>query len=674
MQFLFPWFLLAGLSIAIPVIIHLFYFRRFKKVMFSNVRFLKEIKEETTSRSRIKNLLVLAMRCLALLALVLAFAQPFWRKDKDARNGEKAVSVFVDNSFSMNSLSKEVPLLEAAKKRAREIVQAYGPEDRFQILTQDFEGRHQRLISKDDALSMIDEIKISPSVHTVDKIISRQSQVLSSSGSPIKTAYYISDFQKNSSNFLSLKDSTTEITLVPLRSVEEKNISIDSAWFESPVQTLNQNARLLVKLTNHGKEDASEIRITLKQAEQIKPVGTASIKAGSSKVDTITVSVTKPGLQNAEVQITDYPVTFDDNYFFTFNVEQTVPVLVVNENGTNNFLDAALGSGNYFKVTNTSIGNIEYSKLKDFRLIVLNGISTISTGLAAELNTFSKDGGNVLLFPGRNANLSSLQSLFSTIPSPGLGAWETIDKPVSEINLKEWVFRDVYETKKVNLRLPVTKGNFRIPRSDGHENLLTYRDGSCFMAKYKNQLGHYYICASPLDIEFNDLVKNSEVFVPMIYRMAISKSGDRKIAYTIGKDEVIETPHFAGGNQETAYKIQGKKGEFIPGQRVLGNKVSFSLNHQISESGIYKLISKGDSIKNEIAFNYDRLESNMEFYRGEDLQKIIPKNVQILDATSEANLSQLVGEKETGIIFWRWLVIIALLALAMEIFFLRYWK
>ena len=83
MQFIYPAFLWALAALAIPIIIHLFYFRRFKKVAFSNVKFLQEVKEETSMRSRLRNLLVLLVRCLALAALVFAFAQPFIPSEKD---------------------------------------------------------------------------------------------------------------------------------------------------------------------------------------------------------------------------------------------------------------------------------------------------------------------------------------------------------------------------------------------------------------------------------------------------------------------------------------------------------------------------------------------------------------------------------------------------------------
>ncbi|HNM26701.1 MAG TPA: BatA domain-containing protein, partial [Saprospiraceae bacterium] len=179
MQFVFPYFLAALATLAIPIIIHLFYFRRFKKVYFTNVRFLKEVKEETSNRQKLRNLLVLLMRCLAIIFLVLAFAQPFIPRSGAVKKGEKAVSIFVDNSFSMNALSKDAALLELAKKRARDIVDAYPPSDRFQILTNDFEGRDQRLVSKEDALNRIEEIRTSPASRDLSKVLIRQQQALS---------------------------------------------------------------------------------------------------------------------------------------------------------------------------------------------------------------------------------------------------------------------------------------------------------------------------------------------------------------------------------------------------------------------------------------------------------------------------------------------------------------
>ena len=124
-HFLSPGFLYALLLIAIPIIIHLFNFRRFKKVFFTNVRFLKELKQETTSKSKLKHLLVLAARILAVAFLVFAFARPIL-PSKQSKKPVKAdgVSIYVDNSFTMEAIRSDGTLLEVARKKAREIVNA----------------------------------------------------------------------------------------------------------------------------------------------------------------------------------------------------------------------------------------------------------------------------------------------------------------------------------------------------------------------------------------------------------------------------------------------------------------------------------------------------------------------------------------------------------------------
>lgn len=179
MSFLYPSFLWALFALIIPVIIHLFYFRRYKTVYFTNLRFLKEVKEQTNSWQRLRNLLVLAARMLALAALVFAFAQPYWQKaGSKTELGNHDVSIFFDNSYSMSAEAEDLRLLEKARLRAEEIVAAYGPNDRIQILSMDLEGRDQRLLSKEDALQRIREIQLSYQVQDMERVFNRQKQAL----------------------------------------------------------------------------------------------------------------------------------------------------------------------------------------------------------------------------------------------------------------------------------------------------------------------------------------------------------------------------------------------------------------------------------------------------------------------------------------------------------------
>ncbi|MBI1227291.1 MAG: hypothetical protein GC192_18815 [Bacteroidetes bacterium] len=681
MQFLYPGFLFALGALAIPIIIHLFYFRRFKKVYFTNVRFLKEVKDETSSRRKLRNLLVLLARCLAVAMLVFAFAQPFIPKDVEVKQGENAVSVFVDNSFSMSALSEDAPLVERAKQKAKEIISAYAVDDRFQVLTNDFEGKHQRLVSKEEAIGLVEEIKISPAVHTISQILARQKQALGSGIGANKVSYVISDFQKNISDLENVKDTVLSVNLVPLQAVQEKNVSIDSAWFEAPVQMLSQPNSLIVKVKNWSTDAAENVRLTVKYDGETKPVGELNIPGSSSMLDTVVINIQKPGWHEAELALTDYPVQFDDHYYFTYNVAEQINVLVINELMPSPYLEAAFKGISYFKVDNQSVSQITFSKFPEYQLIVVNGVNSISSGLALELRQYVTNGGNVLVFPSNTSNVATYNEFLNSIPANELQAYEQQERTVADVNTEEFIFKDVFENKSANLKLPTSKGNYHLntQASRGEEKLLTYRDGSTFLGKYKSGQGILYLCAAPLDPDVNNLANSGEIFIPMLYKMAISSARKRPIAYTIGRDESIESDNLVRGG-ESVYKMRGeaKDGkvseEFIPQQRIVASKVFIGLQNQIFDAGFYDLFLNPDSTLSKFAFNFDRRESDLSYLNSTALQEKIGKNISILTDNASASLENVVSDRSKGVLLWKWCIIIALIALAMEILLLRFWK
>lgn len=675
MQFLYPAFLFALAALAIPIIIHLFYFRRFKKVYFTNVRFLKEVKEETSSRRRLKNLLVLLMRLLALAFLVLAFAQPFIPQKSEMVQGKKAVSIFVDNSFSMSALSQDVPLLDKAKQRAREIVGAYALEDEFQVLTNDFEGRHQRTLSQEDALGYIDEIKSSPAVKNLSTVLARQKQALQSSPALTHIAYLISDFQKNISDIDNYADSTLELNLLPLQAVQERNVSIDSAWFEAPVPLVQENNALLVRVRNHSDQDAENIRLSMRYEGQSKPVGVLSIPGKSYAVDTINFLIQRTGWHEAELQVTDFPIQFDDIYYVAFKVDELIKVLTIDETGPNRYLNSAFSGPKVFQLTNQSARNLEYSQFPNYQLIVLNELKSISTGLSGELQKYVTNGGNLLVFPAKDVDLASYSAFLRSFPANEFTALETKERTVGDVNTEEFIFKEVFTNRSANLKLPSTQSNYGFAGSQSRmeERLLTYRDGSSFLSKYLKGNGHLYLCSSPLEESVNSLVQDAEIFIPMLYKMAVSAGKAKPIAYTIGRDDVIEAPHQAN-SADLVYKLKGTPGEFIPGQRIAGSKVFLGVNQQIPGPGFYKLSLRDDETVAQLAFNYDRKESDLEFYRIAELAEKIGDQANMVQIADSAPLTASIEEKSQGIVLWRWCLILVIGFLAVEALLLRLWR
>ncbi|WP_235299175.1 BatA domain-containing protein [Portibacter marinus] len=671
MQFVFPGFLWALMLLAVPIIIHLFYFRRFKKVYFTNVRFLKEVKEETSSRNKLKNLLILLTRLLALAFLILAFAQPFFPSEDQRLQGKRAVSIYIDNSFSMSALSNDVSLLNKAKQKAQEIIAAYGEDERFQILSNDFSAAQQRLLIKEEALAQIDEVQERPEVYALSQVFNRQRQALNQEPFDSKIFYQISDFQKNVTEQFEMQDSTEQMNFIPLQSVQDINISIDSAWFATKVPMINQSNQLVIKLTNHSDEDREGIRLSVNNDNQTKPLGLKSIKARSSILDTANLTLTTSGWNTAEINIEDYPIVFDDNYKIAFEVKQNIRVLTINEGATNRFLEALFQGIQFIQSENQSASNVAYSEFDNYELIILNDLNRVSSGLSAAIDDYVGNGGNVLIFPGRNIDIANYNSFLGQINANGLQDFQEVNKSVGNLNTDEFIFQDVFESQRRNIKLPSVSGSYKLNnfQSRGEEAILTYRDGSTYLGKYTSGSGHIYICAAPLSTEVNDLVQNAEIFVPMVFKMAISSGNSGAIAYTIGSNRIVEIEN-EKSNADIVYRVIGEQ-EFIPSQVTTGSQVLLNMGDNITESGIYDIVL-GDDVIRKVAFNYNKLESELDYYNTSDLTTLFGGEVNIFSNQLQSNFTQIIEEKDQGIVLWKWCIILALVFLAIEQLLLRF--
>jgi hypothetical protein len=676
MSFVYPWFLWALLAIAIPIIIHLFHFRRFKTVYFTNVKFLKEVKEQTSARSKIKHLLVLLARVLTIAFLVFAFAMPFIpSKGGQSSSGNTDVSIFFDNSYSMAAESEDVRLLEKARSRVEEIVSAYSVDDRIQILTSDFEGRDQRLLSKEDALTRLNEVKITHNVRDLSKVLARQKQAVNNGKNTNKEVYIVSDFQKNITDLERYEDTTINLNLVPLQSVQNQNVAIDTAWFQSPVQSLNQPNPLVVKVRNLSDKEIPNVRMSLLIDNQTRPIGTLTIPAQTSVYDTIDIPVLRTGWYEAKLNITDFPIEFDNDYYFTFNVDEQVDILQIHGGSPNRFVSATFKDNEYFKATAQNAGQLNYTDFPNYDLVILDELTSIPSGLISELKNYAANGGNVVVFPHHEANLSDYNNLTRQFNANSYGTLDTRERKVSFINFEEFIFNDVFEERRSNLKLPITQANFKIAKraSSGEEVILRYRDGGTFVGKYRKGKGHLFLCAAPLGVDYSDFVKNGEIFVPMLYKMALSATSEDKVAYVIGQDDVLETDNRASSS-ELVYKMKGSQGEFIPEQRTMGSRVMLGMNNQIRSAGFYDLFLKEGETLDKFGFNYDRKESFLSFYNQEELGGLVGENVAIIEGTSATDFTEIITTQSKGTALWKWCLVFALIFLAVETALLRFWK
>lgn len=673
MQFLHPWFLWALAALAIPVIIHLFNFRRFKTVYFSNVAFLREVKEETAARSKVKHLLVLAARILALAFLVFAFAQPFIpNKNTNLNTGKKFVSVYIDNSFSMNAVSGGRSLLDKAKQAAKEVAKNYGADDQFQLLTNDFEGKHQRLVGKEEFLTMVDEIEATPAVRNLGEISKRQKDALSRENSINRIAYLLSDYQQNMGDLA--VDSSVTYNLVPLAADAQANVYIDSCWFTEPVQLLGQQATLIVKVTNSGEKEVEGNRLVMKLNGQAKGMSELNVDAESFVYDTITFNISQAGWNKAELSIQDYPITYDDNYFVAFNVVEKVKVVSLNDSKANQFLDAMFKNQAEFDYITTTESGFTTEMLQGTQLVLLDNLKSVSSSLSAAINAYVADGGAVAVFPGAKAEMESYNRFLNNLGANSITGFNEQPQEMASLNLQQNVFKDVFERVPDNMNLPKVFKYYTFSRSStsNEEAVLTLKDGSSFFSRYPTKGGNLYVCAAPLDKDYSELPVHA-VFVPMLYKMAVLNVKGSNISYFIGDKTRIEAdaPKAAG---DKVYKIKGENLELIPEQFAVGNKMLLGINEQIRKAGFYNLGMDGSTQTDILALNFDRRESDLKFSTAADLTTKYPQaNVNVVNGAN-VEVATLVKELDRGTALWKWCLILALFFLATEVALLRFWK
>lgn len=674
MHFLYPAFLFALLTLAIPLLIHLFNFRRYQKVYFSNVQFLKEIQEQQSSRKNLKERLILASRLLAIFFLVLAFAKPYIPGQNSANAGkQQAVSIFVDNSYSMQTLNSEGSLLDEAKRRAKEIASAYSINDSFQLLTQDFEGKHQRFVNRDEFNDAVDAVKISPQSRLLQQIISRQQSLLSMHKEGTRSLYVISDFQKNMAGSQPVKaDTGMHISLVQLKASKLPNVAVDSVALLSAIHRPGESEKLVVRLHNYAGEIAEKIPLKLLVNGAQKALGSYTIKARAVQYDTITFSGLQAGWQRAEISLQDNPVTFDNQFYFSFNVRRQMPVLLVDGVTPNPYLKAVFAADPFFDARHVPDGNIDYASLNTYPLIVLSDLNAISTGLAQQLKTYVNKGGTLLVFPSNDVDLASYRALLESLNAAYPEKLLVGDTKVSGINLQNQVFKNIFEDFPQNPDLPVVKKYYTLSSSSNNrsENIMFLPGRLPFLAGYSSGRGKVYVSAVALDEDFSNLPRHA-LFLPVMFRIALLSGHDQPLFYTLGAEETIEvTP--VQTNPKTLLKLVKQGQSIIPEVKQEEGSTLLYMADRLQETGIYDL-KKQDSTLAVIAFNDNRSESDLSYLSGSELSALVPRAGTVLES-GKASLKSMVTESNFGLQLWKLCIILALIFLGIEIALIRFFK
>jgi hypothetical protein len=623
--------------------------------------------------------LILLSRCLALSALVFAFAQPFIPSTAKQRTGSRAISVYIDNSFSLDAQGESGSLLELARKHAQDIARSYKPSDRFQLLTNDFEGRHQQLLTREQFENMLDEVKPSPVSRKLNEVIERQKDLIRQEKLDNGICYIISDFQKNTSDLSSIKaDTAFDLNCIHLKAEISDNLSLDSCWFESPFREKSKPDEVHFRLANSGSKRYENVPIKLIIDENERGLESISLGPDSSMNSAISFTTNKSGLSQCELRFNDYPVSFDDVFYFSYSVPDRIHVLVINGKEESQYLNQLYSANPAFELKNSSIQQVDYALLPRQQFILLNEVDAISSGLSLELVKFVKNGGSVCVLPSMAADLESYRVFTSALSVATYAANKQLPQSIDQINLQHPLYDDVFENKQANIDLPKSKSYlpFKSIGKVQEDVLMRMQNGDLYMASYVSGKGKVYLSAVPLQESSGNLPLHA-IFIPTFYKMALNSIAPARLYYTIGIEEPIEIINTVLSGDQTL-KIRAAKGKFeiIPEHRVIDGKTYIYVRNQINEAGNYKIL-QGDSVLAAVSFNYNRAESTSRFYSEDEVLESLEKSgwttARVLDGSIK-ELKQEVTQLDEGRPLWKIFLLLALFFLAVEIALIKLLK
>lgn len=639
MQFKHPEFLYFLFLLVIPILVHLFQLRKFKKELFTNVKFLKELAIQTRKSSKLKKYLLLATRLLLLTALIIAFAQPFF-KAKDNKNAGNEMYIVLDNSFSMQAKGKKGELL----KRAIQDLLEHTPENiNFSLLTNsdNYYNTSIKAIQQD-----LQNMSYSATPFQIDNILAKINARKSAFN---KDIIVITDALGLKENQLkSFKKEDNVFFYLP-EAEQENNVAVDSVFIN---QTLDNFYEIGVKIDAFGDKN-KDVSVALYNQNKLIAKTLVNFE---NNTKTLNFTIPKENF-HGYVAVSDNGLEYDNTYYFSLSKPEKSNVISVGDAEKSSFL-SRIYTSDEFNYTNYTLSSLDYNAIDKQDAIVLNEITEIPQALQTTLKSFVEKGGNVIFIPSAENAVTNINSFLTSFGSIQFKSLVNAEKTMTKINFSHPLFSSVFEKKVDNFQYPTTKSSFDIASTAAI--ILGNNDQSPFLSAFQNGLSSVFVFSAPIN-KSNSNFQNSPLIVPTFYNMAQNAQKTGVKSFTIGKNQSTLVETLLSKDEIVSIKNSqnNAKGNFIPMQQILNNKVKLTFNDNPSIAGNYGVFNNANSVDN-VSFNYDRTESNLsnpntnaanEFEELNDLETIFD--------TIQTN--------RTDSQIWKWFVLLTLLFLVIEI-------
>ncbi|MBL7191424.1 BatA domain-containing protein [bacterium] len=667
MIFLNAGLLAAAMAAGIPILIHLFSRPRRREMDFSTLRFLKRLEQKRLKRLSITQWILLALRILAVLAVVLAFARPALKNTASALAGDTRTSaaIIIDNSIASQTVDSRGSLISQEKMSAVSILELFQPGDEILLITGaepagiigsgPFPGGGGKIRAE------IFSIEESGGGFDFQGSLKIAREFLSNSSAPNRELYIFSPFFIPQRELAHLDSLPERVNLIPVLfgSGKLSNLAIVKTEIETQIIQPQAPVTLCVTAANYSDENRMDIPISVFLGEERAADGNIDIAPHSESTIRFKIIPESGGVNGGYCRLeAEDALQADNRRYFSFKAMDEAKTALIGDPQEIKLVELALqpSAKNDLPVKSVKISDPnEMSSLTEFDAVFLLGIERISPYLTGKLKEVLNRGGGLLIAPSIRTDIQSLNRvLMDEIGAPGLGEVVTSSEGIrwDKVDFDHPLFEGVFLENRA-VESPLFHKRCAVYENAGY-SVIEFNSAQSYLREIHSEGGKILLFSSGFTSDWSDISRRG-IFAPLIYRCAVYLASGGKGSveeYTAGG--IIE---YITERAEGRYSIvlpDGSQSEILPAVSTRALLLKYG---DTGHPGLYRL-QINDNTAQIFAVN-PSVESS-PLIQPEGLDEYINSPDESVD------LAAFITSSRMGVELWRWMLAAAMLFLILE--------
>jgi hypothetical protein len=514
------------------------------------------------------------------------------------------------------------------------------------------------------------------------EVLNFRDQIFARASNSLRELYLLSDFQRSTvmadSQQVVLADSQLMVKYLPLATRQQQNVYVAETKILSRIVEKDKPVQLSMTLVNDGNDPVKDLSVRVLLEGKVVAIDNKSLEANAREELQMAFTPTESGWLSGYVELDNDPVDFDNKRYFSLYIPEKEKVLVVEGQASQNVHVLYASVFGAFEPEFISTRNLSAVQLSDYRSLVLLGITEISSGLAEKLRSYLTAGGSILLFPGKDMNLESVNAWLASLQAGSFQPLQTVQtgSKASVVDLDHPLFEGIFTGERRNREFDAPMVYqyypFQVNNTSIQNRIMSLENQQPILLESRVGDGLLFtFTVFPGDAWTDFHVKTS--FAPILFRATQIMNQTHNVQ--TGQEIGAFTPKAVRAVYQELISLVDENGlETKPLQRTQGGLTYLDFSQMDLKEGNYRLV-QGKELLEKISFNISDRESRLEFANAAQLKTALAgaglSAIEVIEPESTAVADRIRVEKE-GVPLWKYFAILALLFFAAEVLILQF--